>query len=646
MKPLSDWSAILHTIRTTSVLSASAAAILLSACGGGGGGDSGSSSGSGNNNTSQTSQPALGISKLELAQTHVIPAAGLSWQTKDAPQMLIAGQRDTLLLVRFAQTDVSAPVAEIWNGQQLLGKLTLNPPLQLPPSEGADSPYASDTWSVTVPAAMISPGMRVRFIAGNYSVSSDNPVAVGPDTDLTVQILPFVLFGATEANTGLNFSQERLLNLDSTLQKEGAATFPASRTVFSNHPVGMFQSDFLVIPPNNNQPARVATSKSDIQDTGFLVGIVNDLLYRINIASGDAGLNKLSYASVIAVDNTSTNSNKLSWIGNGVSLVGSGSGTGGNSIGFLLHEGGHGMGLGHSAGESLENPAYYPYQRGSLKGSAWAYNDARKQLRSPLMPKTAPDFNGCAAKGYVSDDGQRCYRMDPMDHADDGFDPSYRFSIYSDYNAARIQRWIAERVKIDNSSPTKLAAWDKTTQKWLPYTPKTEQSGAWGLNGNLPVTLQTPMAQIALTYSNAGTAGASRFYPPVIAVANASETIDPTNPAQLAKIYPYNLNGQTPPYTWYCHGSGCDFTVRVSFSDGSQQYRVLQGGFRQMSAPETYRAEAKNPNSRDSFEMWALNVPAPANSKVVRLELLDTPKVWSMSSAQIRSAPVLISATY
>jgi hypothetical protein len=331
MKPLSDWSVFADTNRPASLLTAFAIAAMLTACGGGG---SSATDSTGNSNTSQSAQSTLGISKLELAQTHVIPPSGLQWQTKDAPAMVLAGQRDTLLLVRFAQNNVSAPVAEIRSGQQLLGKIPLDPPLQLPPSEGADQPYASDTWSATIPAAMVVPGLQVRFVAANQAVSLDQTVAVGPDTDLQVQILPFILFGATEANTGLNFAKERLLNMSEALQKEGAANFPASRTAFSNHPFGVFQSDFLVIPPNAGNPAYAARSKSDIPDTGFLVGVINDTLYQIHQASGDAALNKLSYASVIAADNSKTGTNKLAWIGNGVSLTGSGVGTGANISAF------------------------------------------------------------------------------------------------------------------------------------------------------------------------------------------------------------------------------------------------------------------------------------------------------------------------
>lgn len=643
MKPLSDWSVFADTNRPASLLTAFAMAAMLTACGGGG---SSATDSTGNSNTSQSAQSTLGISKLELAQTHVIPPSGLQWQTKDAPAMVLAAQRDTLLLVRFAQSNVSAPVAEIRSGQQLLGKIPLDPPLQLPPSEGADQPYASDTWSATIPAAMVVPGMQVRFVAANQAVSLDQTVAVGPDTNLQVQILPFILFGATEANTGLNFAKERLLNMSEAVQKEGAANFPASRTTFSNHPFGVFQSDFLVIPPNAGNPAYAARSKSDIPDTGFLVSVINDTLYQIHQASGDAALNKLSYASVIAADYSKTGTNKLAWIGNGVSLTGSGIGTGANNFGFFSHEGGHGLGLGHSSPESSATPASFPYLRGSLQGSVWAYNAALRQFRSPLMPKTAAAFVNCVKNNYPLDANQRCYRLDPMDNADGGSDPAFSFPVFSDFNAARMQRWIRQRVRIDTQSPTKFSVWDSSTQKWLPYTPKTEQSGAYQLNNNLPVLLQTPLAQIALTYSYAGTPGASRFYPPVISVSNAIETIDPTDPVQLAKIYPYNLNGQTPPYTWYCHISGCDYTLRVSFSDGSQQYRVLKGGFRKMSAPETFETGISDPNNRKSFQMWAVNVPAPANSKVVQLALLDTPKVWSMSAAQVRSASVLISENY
>jgi hypothetical protein len=114
------------------------------------------------------------------------------------------------------------------------------------------------------------------------------------------------------------------------------------------------------------------------------------------------------------------------------------------------------------------------------------------------MPKTAAAFVNCVKNNYPLDANQRCYRLDPMDNADGGSDPAFSFPMYSDLNAARMQRWISQRVRMDTQSPTKFSVWDNSAQKWLPYTPKTEQSGAYQLNNNLPVLMQTPLAQIAL----------------------------------------------------------------------------------------------------------------------------------------------------
>jgi len=632
------------------------ASFLLSGCGGGSGGvqagaatNSNAGTPNNNNTTSPPQLPGISIAKVEFAQTHVLPPNGLSWPTTigSAP-LTLAGQRSALALVQISQTDVKNPVLEIWNNQTLIQTIPLNPPNKLPPTEGGEAAYGTNIWSATIPPALVTAGMSVNFSSDNYSRTTPTNVAVGANIDLTMQILPFVLFGATNANTGLDLNSERTMRMTDQMKQQISAGWPGNVTVV-NHPAGQFVSPYFVMPPQNGAPAFLATSMSDIKDTGLFVDAINDLTYQVHQASGDMSMNRVTFSSVIAVDNTKSGSNKLAWIGNGVSVVGAGVATGGNSYGFLLHETGHAMSLGHSRPEYNDPTGKrYPYIQGSLDGSAWGYNSATNELRNPLIPKTSPIYLSCTKQSnYQLDANGKCYRLDPMDHADDGSDPSYHgFSLFSDYNIARIQRWITGQIKLDSASPTNFSKWDSASSSWKAYTPVTSNYGVDQIKGNVPVLRNIPVAKIVLTFSHAGTPNVSRFYPPILATDSSIETIDPTDVTQLAKIYPYTLNGNNAEYMWYCHQSGCDYTLRTTFTDGTQSYRLLKGGFRQYSYPTTFDVGVTDPTNAKSFHLWAINIPTPSNAKVAKLELLDTSTIWTMTPAQIKTANVLMSQSF
>ena len=233
-----------------------------------------------------------------------------------------------------------------------------------------------------------------------------------------------------------------------------------------------------------------------------------------------------------------------------------------------------------------------------------------------------------------------------MDNGDGGSAPNFNFSLFSDFNTARIQRWVRSRAKLDPASSNGFLGWNAASSSWKTYTPTTPFFGADEIKNNLPVLRNVPLTRVVLTYSYAGTANVSRFYPPMMITDNSMEYIDPMDEVQLAKIYPYTINRTNPEYMWYCHKSGCDYTVRVTYSDRSQVYRVLKGGFRKGSDPATYDTGVTVATDPKSFRMWAISVPRPANARVTRLELLNTPRVWTFTPAEIRAADVLMSEDF
>lgn len=599
--------------------------------------------------TPTQSKKTLSPPSISVAQTHLIPASGLRWpDTRIKPELGLAAKRETLVTVRFDEGDILSPKLQVWSETELSTTLALNPPSQILPTEGGDPAPEENLWHTHIPAELVENGLSLSVVSDNYNDTETQPVLVGPETTVTFNILPVLLFGATEENTGKKYDEERILSFTEELMKEGAADLPWSHTVFTNHPAREFVSDFLVIAPRDGKEAFVAYSTSDI-DSRAVVDTVNDIIRALHTPSGDEPLNRVTYGSILALDKNITSINKLAWIGRGVSILGSGtatSGNGGSKYGFLWHEGGHAVSLNHSHAESLDN--WYPYIGGSIKGSAWSYNSYHKSFRSTLIPPTAPVFMSCRQIGnYQKNEEGRCYRQDPMDNADGGSAPSNRFPIFSDYNAARMQTWAQNRKKLDSTSPTKFSRWDIVTKTWIPHTPNTEQYGAWSINENLPVIFNEPVARINLTYSYAGTADASRFYPTLYSIENSIKIFDPLDRDSMDSIYPSKRpDGTTPKYMWYCHSGGCDYSVRVTFSDGSVVYRLLKGGFRKNSYPEEFHEEATDPLSSRSFKLWSTHVPRAADAVVTKLELLETPKAWSLSADEIINAKVLISESF
>ena len=93
--------------------------------------------------------------------------------------------------------------------------------------------------------------------------------------------------------------------------------------------------------------------------------------------------------------------------------------------------------------------------------------------------------------------------------------------------------------------------------------------------------------------------------------------------ADLAEIVP-----DTGPVAWYCHASGCDYTLRVTYADQSVRHVLVRGGYRPWFDPEgAPEASADDPTSGDSYRVFGVNVPG--DQALLKLEVLATPMGWN-----------------
>jgi hypothetical protein len=394
----------------------------------------------------------------------------------------------------------------------------------------------------------------------------------------------------------------------------------------------------LVVAPRGGNPAYVMRQAEDSRAGFDPLSAVLGAVGTIRNASGEGALAVQYYGALVMARGDG------SFAGAGGGLGGGHDGAGDTTYsGIFIHEQGHATGMPH-AGESWQAGGY-PYPHGSLKGSAWGYDQRRGRFMSPRVPSTSSRFATCA--GSVSgafarqfDAQGRCIRQDPMQggSGDQAFGDVY--ALFSDFNAGMVQRYLegvatlkadglgysysGGRVQASAASATGYRRWNSLTTQWVAVDPAIDANkGLYGVNGNYPVQRDVPVYTVVLTVSQAGTPGATQIYPPLGPYSGPlPRQFDPTSADDRAAIVP-----NTSPYPWYCHASGCDYTLRLTYADARVRHVLLRGAFRPWFGPTgAPAAESLDPVKGASFRTLAVNVPADA--ALATVELLATPMGW------------------
>ena len=351
------------------------------------------------------------------------------------------------------------------------------------------------------------------------------------------------------------------------------------------------------------------------------------------------------YASMIMA-----NKNK-EYVFPGGGLGGGHRGTGDYSYGgVFFHEQGHAFNIPH-VGETHKQ-GKYPHVGGSLKGSAWGFDFDHNVFMSPVVPSSANSIKNCLTQTFDAGDPRQtdangaCIKQDPMQSGAGDQASIHTWAMFADFNVAKIQSYFEGGVKPyygtgrmypDTSFSSGYARWNREQKRYVEVEKKTVENGLYGLDGGIPTHVNTEVDTIIVTLSfpesfptesglaAAPTSGITQIYPPLRFTGNAVRQIRADNADDLTSITP-----NTGALPWFCRGSGCDYSVKVTYTDASTKAFVLNGGFRKWFwtvTEDDYNDDAKDPKKGASYKVWGIGVPTDGKT-LQKVELLHTPMVW------------------
>lgn len=621
-----------------------ATALLLTACGGGSGDSSSSSTNDQSppvdqgNNGNETQTLAAVIENVQIAQVHVLPAAGKTWTSSGGSTLqyrAIAG-RPAMAILDLQLNGGQQPLLQGSLNGQVLGTTVLSQNANAFTAAPYSNQYpaaTANTWYAMIPESWMQKGLQLRVQAAKAQDSAMVDVAVAPKIVFDLYTLPFYLFGATEAT--VPFDDVKVP--PAKAQQELLDKWPIQQLNAQNHPIGRINWPYMVISPRNNQAAYRVNQPSEQKDGYANMSAVLNVLGVIRQANGDSSTANQYYAPIIQVDATGK------FVSTGGGLGGGHIGTGDHNYkGIFIHEQGHAFGLPH-AGESYSSSGY-PYVGGSLNGSLLGFDLSHNVVLPNTLQPSAASYKGCEKDTFAGysrqlDKNGLCIKQDPMQSGSGDQEAGYLYTHFSDYNIAKIQRYFegettlnnqggknysGGRIFADPAHATGYKRWDSLASQWVTEDPTiTTDKGLYGIGRSLPLQKNVDVYTIIFSVSKANTTDVTQIYPVLGKYSgNLIKTFNPLVSTDLQEMTP-----NTGKYPWYCRASGCDYSLRLSYANGSTQYVAVQGGFRNwFKEQEGFDSSALDPKDSDSYDVWGVNVPA--QQRLTKVELLDTPMIW------------------
>ncbi|MEK9701155.1 MAG: M66 family metalloprotease [Deltaproteobacteria bacterium] len=533
-------------------------------------------------------------SQYMVAQTHVIPLKGKTWDLRDDGRPLkgpnggeidkpvpmnlhLVANKKTLVLVESVEKKAGDTV-EVTLADGSTKQFTLNGPDTLPPTAGdPNNKYSTTALWTYLDAEWVQPNMKL----------DGQDVNVGQPSTFQLFNLPFYLFGASES------TKDRDLTLD--LSVTGGMNTQTNREIFAKLPIAEFQErlhplkkvewPYLLVSPRSGGEAYKLESSDDMREGFAAISGVMRALGQIKYSNGYSDQTNTQFYSSIIMHNEAGN------------YAGPGGGLGGGNIGagdysytaVYHHEQGHAFDIPH-AGQAY-NSYEYPYEDGSLRGSGWGFDIVREEFLANTMPKGAPHYSRCEAGQRLKDDQGRCFSRDPMWGGGGDHPAEYVLQIFSDFNAAKIQRYF-ERTRHYGSKGR--YTYDNASGIWRSWNPETlsfdsnsmeeldKPTNAYYQDLPAPNQVDVMVDTVVFTLSNpeirdyvAGTkteTTLTQIYPALLNYkGSARMNVDLDNATQVAEIKRGGRKGN------YCYWGNCDFSIHLTYQDGSTRRFLYRG---------------------------------------------------------------------
>ncbi len=561
---------------------------------------------------------ALNIDRIEFGQTHMLQNGIRTWVQPELPvgteTLRLVEGRGARVMIELSAADAVNPRLEVWDGDKLLDSQPLLPPAQQPPTEDNGERYSPTMYTSTIGAGFMAAGRQLKVRSDNHPAGNAFTLQPLPAHALTLKVLPVYLFGATDMNSG--YPVEKYGNPSAAVQKDLNVNMPFPVTTM-NHPARKIVWETLSIGPIGGRPSYLARSYDKLQDGYDALDAMLGVAHSLRRANGESWAPVLYYSPVLGLNADGS----VRPAGGGLALTGSGDATGNWSYSSVfIHELGHALGLNH--GDAMWNQGIYPYPKGSLLGSNWGWDEAKTLFIPPYVSPSADNYASCATRG-VNDAQGRCAKFDTMQGGSRGDQArGQRYGLFSDFSMARMQRTAMQYslVNLGTDEKNDYVALNQDGQQYR-YAAETRDYAYNGIYENLPRVTNVPVYTVIAAMSNA-MPELNQIYAPLQYTGNLLHGIDPARPDDLAAITP-----GTGKYRKYCQYTGCDYTLRVTYADGSQRLQVLQFAFRATNNPTGPASSAStNPVNGASFQRWAVNVPA--DKPLRKIEMLYTPTAW------------------
>lgn len=318
--------------------------------------------------------------------------------------------------------------------------------------------YASNTWSVELPAGWIMPGLSLSFQQGNLR-GELNDIKVGAPGELLLHTIDIGML--TTPRDRFDFAK------DKDAHREYFQTIPASQMIVNSYaplhlPEVMLPNGTLLTDSDPGTGGwHGGTMRQRIGKELISHGIDN-ANYGINSTAGEGEGGHPYVTAQLTAHNSRGNYT------NGVQVHG-GSGGGGivtldSSLGNeFSHEVGHNYGLGHY----VDGFSGSVHRSADNINSTWGWDSDKHTFIPNFFPSRTNENSCLNGQCQAPFDGHQ-FGFDAM-AGGRPFSSANRFTLYTPNSAGIIQRFFENKAVFDSRSSTGFSKWNAETSKMEPY---------------------------------------------------------------------------------------------------------------------------------------------------------------------------------